>query len=379
MSVYLDNAATTRPCAEAVAAVETCLKETYGNPSSLHAEGVAAWRILTAARKSIAAGLSCEPECVLFTSGATESNNLALLGAARARRRRGNRIVSTAVEHPSVASALTALEDEGFEVIRVLPDGEGIYRSEDFLAAVNEDTILCSMMLVNNETGAILPAVETFSTVKRRFPAVVTHCDAVQAFGKLPLFVSRLHADLVSVSAHKLHGVKGCGALYIAKGTRILPLFHGGGQEGGLRPGTESVPLIAGFAAAVEVALPHLQRNAERALELRAYALEKLTALANVTVLSRGECSPYLLNVSVSGVRSEIMLHFLETHGVYVSSGSACAKGRKSGVLASFGHNEQAIDGALRISLSRENTTEDIDALVEGVRQGIQRFRPMGR
>ena len=378
MPVYLDNAATTRPCPEAVAAITDCLTENYGNASSLHGAGVAAWQAVNEARKTVARALSCEPERIVFTSGATESNNLALFGAARARRRRGNRIVTTAVEHPSVGVALSALEKDGFEVVRIGVGPDGLFDADAFEAAVDENTILCSCMLVNNETGAVLPVGRLFGGVKRRFPEVVTHCDAVQAFGKLPVSPGRLSADLLSVSGHKLHAAKGVGVLYIAKDTRIPPMLYGGGQERGMRPGTESVPLIAGFGAAVRTALPHMKENLAHCEDLRAYTLERLAEHPEVVPLSTGDCSPYILSLAVPGVRSEIMLHFLESEGVYVSSGSACSKGKKSGVLGAFGHSDAVADTAIRVSFSRFSTREDVDALAAAIGHGLERFRHIG-
>lgn len=376
MPTYLDNAATTKPCSEAVAAINACLTEQYGNASSLHTMGTAAWQIVNDARKAVAAALSCEPERIIFTSGATESNNLAIFGAAKAMRRRGNRIVTTGIEHPSVAAAVSALEQDGFDVVRILPNKGGLIDAAEFLAAVDDKTILCSAMQVNNETGAVLPIQRLFGDIKRKFPNVLTHCDAVQAFCKLPVQSARLNADLISVSGHKIHAAKGVGALYIAKGVRIVPQVYGGGQERGIRPGTESVPLIAGFGAAVNAALPHLRQSYEHCGALKAYARERLQALPEITLLEKaGESSPYIMSIAVQGIRSEILLHFLETEGVYVSSGSACSKGKKSEVLAAFGYSDSVVDTAIRISFSRDTTTEDIDELAAAVAQGIERFR----
>ena len=251
MTIYLDSAATSRPGEACLNAMCGMMRETYGNPSSLHRFGLEAQLCMEQARKQIAAALGCEASAVMFTSGATESNHLAIRGAAYAYGRRKRRVVTTTVEHASVKGAFDMLEAEGYEVIRVSPDADGILRAESIVSAVNEETCLVSMMLVNNETGAVLPVQQAFAQIKREYPQVITHCDAVQGFMKLPVSPAKLNADLLTVSGHKVHACKGVGALYHKKGIRLIPLMKGGEQEGAMRPGTESVPLIAGFGAAV--------------------------------------------------------------------------------------------------------------------------------
>ena len=375
MSVYLDNAATTRPCAEAVEAAVKAMTENYGNPSSLHKAGLDAQLAVDYARKVIAGSIGADSSCVYFTSGATESNNLALRGAAGAYGRRKKKVVISAVEHASVDETAAALENAGYTVVRVSPREDGRLYAADFAAACDEDTFLISMMLVNNETGYILPVKETFSAVKRRFPDIITHCDCVQAYMKLPIKVNALCADMISLSAHKIHGVKGVGAIYIKKGVRVVPIVTGGKQEKGIRSGTESVPLIAAFGAAAEKLLPTIQERYEKVSGLKAYLLDRLAEIDGISVNSPEDGSPYVVNISAEGRRSEIMLHFLESKGIYVSSGSACSKGQQSGVLGQFGIRDKRADSAVRISMTAETAEEDLDAFVTALREGFDKVR----
>lgn len=370
MEIYFDNAATTRPCAEAVAAITKTLTETYGNPSSLHGVGLAAQLVMDDARKTIAGAIGASSEEILFTSGATESSATALIGIARTYGRHNRRIITTTVEHASVRETCNHLEEEGFEVVRIRPREDGKFDPADFVSAVNDKACLLTMMLVNNETGTILPVAQVFRAVKRINPKIITHCDAVQGFLKLPLRVSELQADLISLSGHKIYAAKGVGALYIRKGVRIRPLLFGGKQEKGLRPGTESVPLIAGMGAAVKTFQPTITERSKAVSELKAHLLERLTSLDEITVHSPADALPYIVNFSVAGIRSEIMLHFLEERGISVSSGSACSKGAASGVLGEFGVKPALVDSALRISFCHENTKEELDILTESIRIG---------
>ncbi len=375
MSVYLDNAATTKPCSECVEAILSALTENYGNPSSLHRVGLNAQLAVDKARKSIADALGTAPECIYFTSGATESNNLAIRGAAGAYGKRKRKIVVSSVEHASVAETMTALEQNGFEVVRVSPREDGRFYGIDFVSACDENTCLISMMLVNNETGYILPVGEVFGALKRRFPDIITHCDCVQGFMKLPVKASSLSADLISVSGHKIHGAKGTGALYVKKGVRLIPLITGGKQEKGIRSGTESVPLIAGFGAAVDKLLPSISERYETVRKLKAYLLEGLAEIDGVTINSPEDGSPYVVNISAAGRRSEIMLHYLEQREIYVSSGSACSKGAQSGVLGEFGINGKLADSAVRISMTAETTAEELDEFIAALKDGIENIR----
>lgn len=372
MAVYLDNAATTRPCEPAVSAVFQNMVEDYGNPSSLHGMGITAEKNMNEARKAIAAALVCDPQCITFTSGATEANNTAVFGAAKNYGKRKKKIVVSALEHPSVAEPVKYLEENGgFEVIRVKPSRGGVIDPDEFISAVDENTCLASCMLVNNETGAIQPVRKIFSAVKREFPECITHCDAVQAFMKMPIKSAELFADVMVVSGHKVHAVKGVGAMYIRKGIRIAPLLLGGGQEKGLRSGTESVPLIAGFGAAVRALMPTMKVAHENAEQIREYLLKKLAKLDFVTLNSDAEsCSPFITNFSVQGIRSETMLHYLEENDIYVSSGSACSKGAHSSVLTAMGISDDLADSAIRVSLSRTTTMGEIDLLVNALQNG---------
>lgn len=374
MPIYLDNAATTRPCEPAVSAVFQNMVEDYGNPSSLHKIGLAAEQNVTEARKAVAAALVCDPQCVTFTSGATECNNTAIFGAAKNYGKRKRKIVVSAIEHPSVAEPIKYLEEkEGFEVVRIKPSRNGVIAAEDFIEAVDENTCLASCMLVNNETGAIQPVRKIFSQIKRDFPECITHCDAVQGFMKMPIKSAEIFADVIVVSGHKVHAVKGVGAMYIRKGIRIAPLLLGGGQEKNLRSGTESVPLIAGFGAAIRALMPTVGVAHENAEKISAYLLKKLSKLDYVTVNSTAEnSSPYIINFSVEGIRSEIMLHFLESRDIYVSSGSACAKGAHSSVLTAMGVSDKLADSAIRVSICRTTTMGEIDVLVTALQEGWQ-------
>lgn len=374
MSAYLDNAATTKPCEEAIEAVNLALRECYGNPSSLHSFGLKAQLMVDDARKNIAAALGCEPDCIYFTSGATESNNLAVRGAVNAYGKRKNRIVTTTVEHASVKETITEFENKGFEVIRISPDKNGEINPADVVNAVDEKTCLVSMMLVNNETGYILPVDKVFKAVKRRFPDVVTHCDCVQGFMKLNVKCSELNADVISMSGHKIHGAKGVGAIYIKKGVRLVPIITGGKQEKGIRSGTEPSPLIAGFGAAVKKLCGTVNERYEKASQLKMHLLERLSQLDGITFNSTEKCSPYIINVSVEGIRSEIMLHFLEEKEIYISSGSACSKGAKSGVLEELGVSPKNADSAVRVSITADTTTDELDAFAEAVAEAQKKI-----
>jgi len=374
MSIYLDSAATTRPGDACIAAMTEALRESWGNPSSLHSVGFAAQCRMDRARGQVAAALGCDAENLIFTSGATESNHLAIRGAAAAYGRRRRRVVTTTVEHASVRGAFDMLEEQGYEVVRVAPDADGILRAEDIAAAVDENTCLVSMMLVNNETGAILPVQQAFAMIGREHSQVIRHCDAVQGFLKLPVSPEKLQADLLTVSGHKVHACKGVGALYVKKGIRLIPLLKGGEQEKRLRPGTESVPLIAGFGAAAAELRGTVAARAEYVGELRAALIARLGGMQGVTVQSPADGSPYILSFSVKGLRSETMLHFLSEKGISVSSGSACSKGKQSGVLEQFGIKPDAADSTLRVSFCAENTQEDVTALCDALREAQERL-----
>lgn len=368
--IYFDNSSTTRVCREAAEKVMELMTENYGNPSSLHGLGFRAERAMAEARAAVASLLGAGPEEITFTSGGTESNNLALFGAAHALKKRGNRIVTTMIEHPSVLNVMKRLEQEGFSVTYLKPDALGRIDPEQIRAAVDQDTILVSLMRVNNEIGSILPVEAAAEAIRAAGAPALLHVDAVQAFGKLPLRPRETGIDLLSVSAHKIHGPKGAGALYVRRGVHLEPRSYGGGQERDLRPGTESTPLIAGFGAAVR-ALPDLPAQRERMAALSAHCREKLAEIPGVVFNSAPDALPYILNFSVPGVRAETMLHFLSDREIYVSSGSACAKGKESHVLAAMGLKKERIASALRLSFSRFNTPEEADRFADALREGL--------
>ncbi len=374
---YLDNSATTQVLpAVAQKAVELMVKE-FGNPSSLHTRGFQARKLLEEARAQVAGALGAQPEEITFTSGGTESNNLVLFGAAQARRRLGNKIVTTAAEHDSVLNPCRALEQQGFQVVYLKPDSTGRLSEEALAQAIDEKTILVSVMLVNNETGAVFPVEAAGKAIRRKKAPALLHTDAVQGFGKLPFTVKRLGVDLLTLSGHKIHAPKGIGALYVKKGVRVLPRTLGGGQERGLRSGTESVPLICALGEAVKQ-LPPARETLERVGELNSLLRQHLAQLPQVTIHSPEEGLPYVLNFSAGRVRGETMLHFLAERGVYVSSGSACGRAKPSHVLEAMGLPKEQVESALRVSFSRFSTREDVEALAEGLKLGLETLAHRG-
>ncbi len=368
---YLDNSATTQVLPSVAQKAMEMMVEEFGNPSSLHTKGFRARKLLEEARGLVADRLGAQPEEITFTSGGTESNNLALFGAAQARRRLGNKIVTTAAEHDSVLNPCRALEKQGFEVVYLKPDATSRLPEDALMDAIDEKTILVSVMLVNNETGAIFPVQAAGRAIRRKKAPALLHVDAVQGFGKLPFTVKKLGVDLLTLSGHKIHGPKGIGALYVKKGVRILPQALGGGQERGMRSGTESVPLICALGEAVRQ-LPQPEEALSQVEKLNALLREKLEQLPGVVIHSPEDGLPYVLNFSAGRVRGETMLHFLAERGVYVSSGSACGKAKPSHVLESMGLPKEQVESALRVSFSRFSTQEDVDALVEGLAVGLR-------
>ena len=370
--IYLDNSATTRVYKEAADEAYSAMTEFYGNPSSLHNKGIEAERIMEDARKKIAGALGADGGELVFTSGGTEANNLGVIGGALAKKRRGNRVVISAYEHDSVMRAGKYLSENGFDVVWLSPNERGEITPEAVFEAVNEKTVLVSVMLVNNEVGAVNPVAQLSAAAKRKNQDVVFHCDAVQAFCKMPFRADKLGADLVTVTAHKIGGPKGVGALWIKKGARVLPLHFGGEQEKEIRPGTEALPLIAAFGKAAEISknsLPEFQRKRE---ELRNLLLDGIKDEPGILLNSKERALPGIVNLSVPGIRSEIMLHFLENRGIYVSSGSACAQGAKSHVLKAMGYPPERIDSALRISFGRENTPKDVEELLSAIKDAMR-------
>ena len=366
---YLDNSATTQVSGAAAEAAYRMMCDNFGNPSSLHQLGIRAEAAVEEARATIADTLSVDTKNIVFTSGGTEANNTIIFGAAQALKRRGDRIIVSAVEHSSVYESAKRLAELGWDVQYTPVDESGVVNVEALKALLTERTVLVSVMTVNNETGAVMPIERIAKLVHKNCPEALFHTDAVQAYCKMPLKPKKLGVDLMTISAHKIHGVKGCGAFYIRDGARILPLLYGGEQQKKLRPGTESAPLIAAFGAAAKQA--DVASQSEYIQKLNAYALKKLRSIKDVAFNSPPDALPYIINISVSGIRSETMLHHLERSDVYVSSSSACAKGKRSYVLEAMGLPDDRIDSSLRISFSKYNSTEDIDALIKGLKNGI--------
>lgn len=367
---YLDNSATTKPCKKAVENMLYALETCWGNPSSLHDKGIEADELLLKARKAVASALSANEKEIYFTSGGTEGNNLAIFGAAYKNRRKGNRVITTAVEHPSVQKAFDRLQNEGFEVVRLKTDPFGRVRKEELYEAIDEKTVLVSMMYVNNEVGAIEPVEEIRKAVRFKNSPALIHVDAVQAFGKLPINVRTLGADLVTISSHKIHGPKGVGAIYIRDGVKLQSVAVGGGQERDIRPGTEAMPAIAGFLGAVESLT--VKESLQKITELRDGFQEKLRSVEGITVNSPDDALPYIVNLSLNKLNSETVLNFMSGMGIYVSSGSACSKGHKSPVLTAMGLSDEIINSSIRVSLSRYTTEEELDMFVGACEKALK-------
>ncbi|MBR0208815.1 MAG: cysteine desulfurase [Oscillospiraceae bacterium] len=362
MEHYLDNAATTAVCPEAAEAAVRAMTLLYGNPSSTHAKGREAAKLLAAARGEVADALGCKSEELVFTSCGSESDNWALLGGAEAAKRAGRHIISSLVEHDAVRRSLDLLERQGWEITRLKPGPDGAVRVEDVRAALRGDTALVSLMLVNNETGGVTDIAGVARALKDCSSRALLHTDAVQAFMKIPFSAKTLGADLISVSGHKIHAPKGVGALYIRSGLRLNPFLVGGSQESGRRAGTEAVPQIAAFGAAARRAKADMAESTARMSKLKALALDRLRA--DIPELQWiDSAAPHILSVSLPGWRSEVLMNFLEAREIYVSKSSACKKGGRSHVLEAMGLSPRVIDGALRVSLSRLTTQEDVDAL----------------
>ena len=366
MEHYLDNSATTRVCPEAAQAALNAMTECYGNPSSTHTKGREAKKLLDQSRAQVAALLGCQPKELVFTSCGSESDNWALLQGAEAMKRKGNHILSSAVEHDAIRKSLDELEARGYTVTRLKPDHTGAISVEAVREALLPDTILVSLMLVNNETGAVTDISAVSRLLKEAGSPALLHTDAVQAFGKIPFTAKSLGADLISVSGHKLHAPKGVGALYIRSGVRLKPFLVGGSQEEGRRAGTEALPQIAAFGTACALAKAHLAENAAKMAALKQNTVEQLAAaIPELRVVETA--APHILNLSLPGFRSEVLMNFLEAREVYVSKSSACKKGARSHVLEAIGLDAKTIDGAIRVGLSRYTAQEDIDALCSGL------------
>lgn len=370
MQVYLDNSATTKPCKAAVDAALRAVSEEYGNPSSLHSLGFSASQMLEKSRSIIAKSLSVDPSCVYFTPCGTVSNNIAVFGAVNLQKRKGNKIVTTAFEHPSVAKCMDKLSEDGFDVVRLEPDESGNISIEKFENAIDEKTVLVSVMAVNNEVGSVLPFDKIKRIIKRNSSPALLHVDAVQGYMKINIKPEKCGIDLMSMSAHKIHALKGSGALYIAKDVRIKPYVLGGGQEGNICSGTQAMPNIAAFSAAVE-ALGDIDIRYEKMQELNSYLKQELLKFDGVSINSPENAVPYILNISLKGIPSQVSVNYFSSKGIFISAGSACSKGHRSDVLTSMKLSPERIDSAIRISLCHDNTREEIDYLIETVNKAL--------
>ena len=369
--IYLDNSATTKPCPEAVEAMTKALTENWGNPSALYQFGIDTARLLRQARHSVAAAMGAEPERVFFTSGGTEADNWAVFGTVKRMGKRGKHIITTAMEHHAILNCMADLESRGFEVTYLKPDAMGRVSVEDLKAALRKDTILVSIMMVNNEVGSVMPIAQMAKLTHKLCPDAIFHTDAVQGFLKIPFAAKNLGADLISVSSHKIHGPKGAGALYISPRLKSFPpLLLGGGQEGGYRSGTEGVPTILGFAAACSAVNATFREDCQRESELISEFSEKFAALEGVTVNGAHE-APHILSLAIPGIPVQNTINILQDHGICVSAGSACAKGHRSHVLTAMGLPPETIDASFRISLCRNTTREDLEQLYTVLRDEV--------
>lgn len=374
MEIYLDSSATTRVCREAADAMMNMLLNNYGNPSSLHKKGTEASKALENARASVASALDASKEEIYFTNSGTTANNTAIFGAAYANKRRGNRIITTSLEHPSVNEAMKRLEANGFEVIRLKTASDGSFSPNELMNAINQRTILISIMAVNNEIGTVNPINNIKNAARRVGSSALVHVDAVQAFGKIPLNPGRCGIDLMTVSSHKIHGPKGAGALYVRKGVSLTPYVVGGGQEKGLYSGTEAMPAIVGFGEAVR-ALPNLKAEYEKIKAIKESFICNVKNIGGIYINSPADSLPYIINMSILGVPSQTSVNALSEMGIYVSAGSACKKGHRSEVLTAIGLDPKRIDSAIRISLSRYTTKQDMDDTAYAIEKIVKRIR----
>ena len=384
MEVYLDNSATTRVFPEVADLMYKIMCEDYGNPSSLHMKGVQAEGYLRYAKETFAKLLKVNEKEIFFTSGGTESDNMALIGCAMANIRKGKRIITTQIEHPAILRTCAYLESQGFEIIYLPVDGCGRIRPEDLQAAMTPDTILVSIMHTNNEIGAIQPIAEAGALIKRMNPNTLFHVDAVQGFGKAKIFPKRMCIDLLSVSGHKIHGPKGVGVLYINERVKIQPIIYGGGQQMNLRSGTDNVPGIAGMAKAAELLYAHYDEDIDRLYQCKKYFIEGVRKIEGVHINGllpdypdgRGT-APHIVSVSVPGVRSEVLLHTLEEKGIYVSAGSACSshKPQPSATLKAIGVDKNLLESTIRFSFSVYTTKEELDYTLQEMYDKIPMLR----
>lgn len=372
---YLDNSATTVVLPQAAEIAMRVMQKEFGNPSSQHKLGIAAAGILKTAREQAAAALGAQPKEIIFTSGGTESTNMALFGVCRKNFRYGKHIITTELEHAATKNTVKKLQEEGFEVTWLKPDKTGHISAAQFIEAMREDTILISCMLVNNEVGTVLPVAEIGKALKQHAPKALFHIDAVQGLFRVPMTLKKWNCDFMSVSGHKIGAPKGIGALYMRHGVKIPPLLYGGGQENGLRPGTEPLPNIAAFGEACRVRMETFAEDTQKIEELSAYLKQQIAEKLPFAVQNGQNDIPHVLNFSFIGCKSEVMLRILESDEVYVSAGSACSKGHESPVLQAIGLPKDRIDSALRISFAPFNTKEDIDCMIQAACKGAAILR----
>ena len=377
--IYLDNSATTKPCAEAVEAMVNALTVNWGNPSALYDFGIEAAKMLRTARSQVAAALGAQPDRVFFTSGGTEADNWAIFSTAKRFGKKKKHIITTAIEHHAILNTTKELEAQGFEVTYLQPDELGRITVDALKAALRPDTILVSIMMVNNETGAVMPIAQMAKLVHKICPDAVFHTDAVQGFLKVPFQAKTLGADLISVSSHKIHGPKGAGALYVSPRLKSFPAYLvGGGQESGLRSGTEGTPAIMGFAAACAAGIKTFPADIAHEKELLDYAVERIGHMEGIQVNGAHE-APHILSLSVPGVPTQNTLNLLQEVGICISAGSACAKGHRSHVLSAMNVNPEVIDGAFRVSLCKDTTKEEIDILLDTLEKTVLPYRLKGK
>ena len=381
--IYLDNSATTRVFPEVVELMNRIFLEEYGSPSSMHHKGVEAEKELREARETLAQILKVKEKNLLFTSCGTESDNLAIIGAARAASRRGKHLITTPIEHPAVLETMKYLESEGFEITYLPVDQDGLVSPEAVAQAVREDTILVSIMHTNNEIGALEPIAQIGEAIKNKNPQTLFHVDAVQGFGKARIYPKRMHIDLLAASGHKIHGPKGVGLLYVGDNVRIRNIIYGGGQQGGMRSGTENVPGIAGMALAAKLLYEHFDEEQQRLRSMKDAFIQRVSAIEGVHINGRtGEDSAaHIISLSVEGVRAEVLLHALEDKGIYVSSGSACASNRPhiSETLQAIGTPQVYLDSTIRLSTSVMNTMEDMEAAAQALEELLPMLRKYTR
>ena len=369
--IYLDNSATTKPCAEAVEAMIKTITEGWGNPSALYSFGIEAAQEMRTARHQVAAALGAEHDRVFFTSGGTEADNWAIFGTAKRLGKRGKHIVTTAVEHHAVLNCMKDLEAQGFEVTYLQPDSLGRISCDDLRSALRKDTILVSVMMVNNETGAVMPISQMSKLTHKLSPNALFHTDAVQGFLKIPFQAKTLGADLISISSHKVHGPKGAGALYISPRLKSFPpLLLGGGQENGYRSGTEGTPSIMGFASACDALQKTLKEDLLRERQLLEALISQLENTEGI-LINGAHDAPHILSLSIPGLPTQNTINILQDHGICVSAGSACAKGHRSHVMTAMNLSPEVIDGSFRVSLSRETTAEELEILVRVLREEV--------